>query len=78
MIKRAGHVTAIMESGSVYENARAYSYMACSLLKLFTRSVQNYSNSLNHTRASYRKFYGTDFPIHQIVIPAKAAEAIHF
>ncbi|XP_027919926.1 uncharacterized protein LOC114178299 [Vigna unguiculata] len=63
-----------MESGSVYENARAYSYMACSLLKLFTRSVQNYSNSLNHTRFSTSEFF--KFTLYRFLYNANTSERV--
>ncbi|KAG2410218.1 uncharacterized protein HKW66_Vig0008830 [Vigna angularis] len=58
-----GYATTIHESGEIYENAMAYSFLACSILKYFVRSVDNFSNSLQQIQSGFRKFYGRDFPL---------------
>ncbi|XP_047148475.1 uncharacterized protein LOC124820757 [Vigna umbellata] len=72
-----GYATTIHESGEIYENAMAYSFLACSILKFFVRSAENYSNSLRHIQSGFRKFYARDFPLGAINIRRDTISKIH-
>ncbi|XP_014507893.1 uncharacterized protein LOC106767500 [Vigna radiata var. radiata] len=72
-----GYVTTVHESGEIYENAAAYSFLACSILKYFVRSVDNFSNSLQHIQSGFRKFYARDFPLGAINIRRDTISMIH-
>lgn len=43
--------------------ARAYAYLAASLLKLFTKSPENYERSWNHIITGFGKFYSGNCPV---------------
>ncbi|XP_022639329.1 uncharacterized protein LOC111242070 isoform X2 [Vigna radiata var. radiata] len=72
-----GYTTTIHESGEMYENAMAYSFLACSILKYFVRSVDNFSNSLQNIESGFRKFYGRDFPLGAIDMQGNTISNIH-
>ncbi|RDX64086.1 hypothetical protein CR513_57399, partial [Mucuna pruriens] len=44
-------------------DAKASSYLAASLLRLFTKSDENYVRAFNHITSNYQNFYGTSFPM---------------
>ncbi|WVZ24111.1 hypothetical protein V8G54_002655 [Vigna mungo] len=72
-----GYTTTIHESGEIHENAMAYSFLACSILKYFVLSVDNFSNSLQNIQSGFRKFYARDFPLGAIDMERNTISNIH-
>ncbi|BCS90309.1 coat protein [Vitis varicosavirus] len=47
-------------TADVHDEARMYSYVAASLLRLYTKSEDNYVKAFNHILTGYHKFYGQE------------------
>ncbi|DAZ90625.1 TPA_asm: nucleocapsid protein [Aconitum virus 1] len=54
------------------DEAKAYSYIAASTLRLFTKSEENYVKSWTHTLGGYQRFYGQKFPV-PLALPSQEA-----
>ncbi|XP_050257083.1 uncharacterized protein LOC126702488 [Quercus robur] len=65
------------ERGDVVENAKAYSFLAASMLRLFTRSSENYCPAWNHIVNGFKTFYVRHCPVTKIVPKAEVIQAIH-
>ena len=65
------------ERGDVVENAKAYSFLATSMLRLFTRSSENYCPAWNHIVNGFKTFYVRHCPVTKIVPKAEVIQAIH-
>ncbi|CAH2618934.1 N putative nucleocapsid protein [Tree fern varicosa-like virus] len=44
-------------------NGKAIAYVCCSLLRLFTKSPENYGKAWDHITGSFYKFYQVNFPL---------------
>lgn len=57
----------------INKEASAYAFIAASVLRIFTKSEENYIRAFNHIIAGYEKFYGYPCPVHP---PAPTIESI--
>ncbi|KAG6468226.1 uncharacterized protein LOC122034778 [Zingiber officinale] len=57
MISRQGPFEPITATVDVEEESAVYSYLACSMLRLFTKPVANYIKAWNRITDGYAKFY---------------------
>ncbi|XP_057775992.1 uncharacterized protein LOC130994888 [Salvia miltiorrhiza] len=60
---KPGKPCTVSEKGTKFEKARAYAFIAASMLKMFTRSSENYCRSWTHILNGHRKFYLIETPI---------------
>ncbi|XP_062159591.1 uncharacterized protein LOC133866943 [Alnus glutinosa] len=59
------------------ENAKAYSFLAASTLRLFARSHDNYLQAWSQIRGGYRKFYVKPCPVGNIQPRATVLNSLH-
>jgi hypothetical protein len=59
------------------ENAKAYSFLAASTLRLFARSHDNYVQAWSQIRGGYRKFYVKPCPVGNIQPGATVLNSLH-
>nr|DAZ90751.1 TPA_asm: nucleocapsid protein [Lupinus virus 1] len=52
----------ILDTGNPDLEAKAYCFLAASLVRLFTKSENNYIHAYTHILDGFKKFYGIDFP----------------
>lgn len=66
-----------VEKGSADEIARGYAYLAASMLRMFTKPVENYVKSWMHITEGYKKFYSAPMPITGVVPLLGVLKQIH-
>lgn len=49
--------------GDIQAEAQAYSFIAASTIRMFTKSVDNFVKAFNHITLGYERFYGSRFPL---------------
>lgn len=62
----------IVPTDDVENEAAIYSYVATSMLRLFTKSPANYVRAWNHIKGGFQKFYGREMEV-QLPSPNEAA-----
>nr|DAZ90864.1 TPA_asm: nucleocapsid protein [Vincetoxicum virus 1] len=72
-----GAYVAPTEEGSPEIIAQGYAYLATSLLKMFTRSAENYDKSWTHITGGFRKFYSRPIPITGVTPSLGVIRQIH-
>ncbi|CAI5383840.1 N putative capsid protein [Monoclea gottschei varicosa-like virus] len=56
---------------------QAGSYLAASLLKLFTKEPRSWTKAYDHIKNSYQKFYDIEFPLGDLIVPDSVIDHIH-
>lgn len=77
ILENSGSITEPTETGTPSQVAQGYAYLAASLLKMFTRSPENYIKSWSHIRDGYKQFYYTSCPISGITPDISVVRVIH-
>ncbi|DAZ90631.1 TPA_asm: nucleocapsid protein [Amentotaxus virus 1] len=77
VIKKTGHVSKIIWSTNDLENCQAAGYICASLLRLFTKSKENYQMARDEIQNSYIKLYQKAFPLKHFSVRDGVIESIH-
>ncbi|KAF5198565.1 hypothetical protein FRX31_011848 [Thalictrum thalictroides] len=72
-----GNMIQPSERGKAEDVAQGYAYLAASMLKMFTKSAENYTKSWQHILSGYKKFYNVVCPISGVTPAEDVIKTIH-